>query len=380
MELVRFKDIPGQTQVKDRLRQMRDQERIPHALLLSGPPGVGKTMLARAFMAYAHCEHPHDGESCGTCRNCRLHADISHPDVHFSYPIPKNKAKGILIAEDLIGPWQQMLRESPAMSPERWLDLSDAGNSQPAIHVEEAKEILRMTSFPPFVSKLKFFMIWLPEKLNAEAANRLLKIIEEPSEGTCFLLVSNNELEVLPTIFSRTQRLHTGLIDTADIAGYLQHRWHIDPLAASRLAPVAAGSLAKADQLGSHSGETDEFRRVFQALMRDAYSRKIENLRKAADAIAAFGREKILRFLNYFQSMLRENFIYNIRVPALNHLTPEDEAFSRNFSPFINAGNIEEMMSQTDRARLEIARNGNAKIVLFDFFLLIVGLIRKKAK
>lgn len=347
MDVTRFRDVPGQEEAKRRLRIAVEEGKLPHALMLSGPSGLGKMMLARAFMAYAHCEHPHDGEPCGQCRNCRLHADIDHPDVHFSFPIVKSAAKHYLTSDDRHDVWVKMLTEYPLMTPRNWLDLIDAGNSQPAIHVEEAQDIIRFAAFPPYATQLKFFVIWLPERLRPEAANKLLKVIEEPSRGICFILVSNNDLEVLPTIMSRAQRIE--------------------------VRPTAVTSDQALDP-----EETAEFRLVFQSLMRDAYQRKIGNIKRLSESTATWGREKLTRFFTYMTAMIRENFIYNLRIPKLNHLDAQDEVFSRNFSPFIHAGNVEEMIAECDRARNEITRNCNPKIVLFDFFLLIVALIRRK--
>lgn len=347
MDVTRFRDAAGQEEAKRRLRMAVDSGKLPHALMLSGPSGLGKMLLARAFMAYAHCENPHDGEPCGHCRNCRLHADIDHPDVHFSFPIVKSAAKHYLTSDDRHDVWVKMLTQHPLMTPRNWLDLIEAGNSQPAIHVEEAQDIIRFAAFPPYATQLKFFVIWLPERLRPEAANKLLKVIEEPSRGICFLLVSNNELEVLPTIMSRAQRIE--------------------------VRPTAVTSDQALDR-----EETAEFRQVFQTLMRDAYQRKIGNIKRLSESTATWGREKLTRFFTYMTAMIRENFIYNLRIPQLNHLDAQDEAFSRNFSPFLHAGNVEEMIAECDRARNEITRNCNAKIVMFDFFLLIVALIRRK--
>lgn len=379
MEVIRFSQIPGNEEAKTSLRNAVDSGRLPHALMLSGPSGIGKMLLARAFMAYAHCENPADGEPCGHCRNCRLHAETDHPDVHFSFPIVQNKSRGVVVSDDCKEQWHKMLEEAPAMPFEYWLETLDCGNSQPAIQVAEAQDIIRSAAFPPYSTRLKFYVIWLPERMNAEAANKLLKVIEEPDPGICFLLVSDNELEVLPTIFSRTRRIRMSPIDRADMERYLVRRWGVDERLASRLAPLADGSIARADELGSNQGETEEFRKVFQTVMRDAYSRRVGALKEISDDVAGFGREKSIRFLTYVSQMIRENFIYNLRMPQLNRLTPEDEAFSRNFSPFINAGNVEDLMQETDRARREIARNCNARIVLFDYFLLITALIRRKA-
>ena len=375
---MKFSDIPGQLQVKDQLRTLADCGRIPHAILLSGREGLGKMMLARAFAQYVHCENPHDGEPCGTGRSCRMHADNAHPYVHYVYPFVKSEKTRRLVSTDVLPLWQEMLARHPAMPMETWLELIGAGNSQPMIYVNDAEEVIRADSFPPFASAWKFFIIWLPERMKAEAANKLLKVIEEPSPGTVFILVCDNELQLLPTIFSRTQRFRLGAITEEEIAGYLRRTFSLDEERARRLAHISEGNLLKAFRLGSHSGETDEFRELYQLVMRTAYAKKPAKLREIGDATAAFGREKIRRFLLYATRMFRENFIYNLRMPQLQSMTPEEEAFSRNFSPFVNHSNIEDLVAETDRARIDIERNANAKVVLFDYFLLIIILLHRK--
>lgn len=377
---MRFSDIPGREEVKDRLREMVGTGRIPHALMISGPAGTGKMMMARAFMQYVHCLNPVDGEPCGKCTQCKMHQELANPDVHFTYPIVKSKARKILESDDCQEEWHRMLAEAPAMPQEHWLDIIEAGNSQPAIHVEEAERIVELSNFPPYSAKVKFFCIWLPEKLNIAAANKLLKLIEEPSPGICFLMVCDNELELLPTIYSRTQRIQMGPADRESMELYLRQRWHLDEQSAFKFAPLTRGSIARADELGSDSSEQDAFRDLFQQIMRNAYSRRVGALRTIADSMAAFGREKLIRFFTYMAAQIRENFIFNLRMPPLNVLTPEEEAFSRNFAPFVNAANVEDISEAIDEARIDIEKNCNSKLVIFDFFMILIPAIRRKCE
>lgn len=343
---MRFSEIPGQEQAKSQLREMADSGRLAHAVMLSGPEGTGQMMLARAYAQYVHCESPAEGEPCGRCRSCRLHEELSHPDVHFSYPIVKAKSKGLVVSADLTSKWKEMLTLHPEMPRSAWLDLIGAGNSQPAIHVEEAAEIVKADAYPPYASDHRIFIIWLPERLRNEAANKLLKVIEEPSPGTLFLLVSDNEQQVLPTIFSRVQRVHT-------IGG--------------------AGIEVKTD-----TSEQEEFLDIYRDVMRNAYAKRVGALRRLSERVAAMGREKIRRYLDYSARMLRENFIHNMGLPPLNTMNGQEEAFSQRFSPFINHNNVEAFLAETDRARRDIERNANSKIVLFDYLLLTIILLHKK--
>lgn len=374
---MKFSDIPGHRNIKEELRHIVDEDRIPHALMLSGPSGSGKMMLARAFMQYVHCQNRQDGEPCGKCPACRLHEELDHPDVHFSFPVVKVDKKYEL-CDDNKEQFKQFLTETPTMPYEHWLELLNSNQKRPIIYEAESDEIIRNAAFLPYTSKIKFFLIWLPEKMNLEAANKILKVLEEPGVGTCFILVSNNDQEVLPTIYSRTRPIHVGKLSREEIQEYLKSRWNIDDNTAFRLAPLADGSMIRADELGTNSGENEEFMSLSQQLMRNAYARQVGNLKKLSESVALLGREKIIRFLRYISNMIRENFIYNLRMPQLNKQTPEEEMFSRNFSPFINVANVESLASETDRARIEIERNCNAKIVLFDYFLLFIPLIRKK--
>ena len=375
---MRFSDIPGHEDVKQTLRGLVESGHVPHALMLSGPAGTGKMMLARAYAQYLHCESPRDGEPCGQCRNCRLHAELTHPDLHFVYPIVKNKKLGYVISSDRAEAWQRMITEYPAMPEEKWQEIIEAGNSQTAIYVEESADIIRQDSYPPYASARKIFLIWQPERMRVEAANKLLKVLEEPSEGTIFIMVSDNELQVLPTIFSRVQRVHAGRLSDSDIAAYLMSRHGFNEAAAAQYGRLCAGSLIRADELGSHSGENEEFLAIYQEVMRSAYAKRVARLRQISDKLAGFGREKIRRLLDYMARMIRENFIYNMKMPQLSAMTPDEEAFSTRFSPFVNHANVEDFLAETDRARRDVERNANAKVVLFDYFVITIILLHRK--
>lgn len=376
---MKFSDIPGHEKTKDALRLLADSGKMPHALMISGPSGIGKMMLARAFMQYAHCEAPVDGEPCGQCQSCRQHLSFNHPDTHFIFPVVKSESKKIYSSEDRIEQWQRMLKECPEMIPERWLDIIDAGNSQPSIYVRDSENIIRAESYSSFNSKYKFFTIWLPEKMRPEAANKLLKVIEEPTEGTVFILVSNNEAEVLPTIFSRTRRFNLLQVEDADIRSFISSHYQVSDLEMHSILKVSAGRVAKAIELATHSGERDEFGNLFRLIMRSAYAKQPAKLREIGDAASTMGREKLRRFLLYMTDMARENFIYNLRMPQLSAMTREEENFSSRFSPFIHHGNVEEMVEEISQASTHIGRNANSKVVLFSLFLKIIPLLHRPA-
>ena len=377
---MRFSDIPGHSEIKDNLLTLVKTGRIPHAILVSGPEGSGKMMLARAFAQYLHCESPRDGEPCGECRNCRLHENLTHPDLHFVYPIVKSEKPKRHVSADMAEQWLRMLTENPTMPTEKWLEIIEAKNSQPQIYVEEADEIVRADSYPPMSTPYKIFIIWQPERMTVETANKLLKVVEEPSDDTLFIFVCDDELQLLSTIFSRVQRFQAGRLSDMEIRRYLAQAHGIPTHQADKIAQSCNGSLIRADEAATHSGENEEFLTLYQEIMRSAYGKRVAKLRQLSDSIGGYGREKIRRFLFYMAYMIRENFIYNMKQPLLITMTPEEEAFSTKFSPFVNHLNVEDFAAETDRARRDIERNANPRLVLFDYFILCIILLHRKEK
>lgn len=371
---MRFSDIAGHSETIDSLRSIVDGGRIPHAILLSGISGIGKFRLARALSQYIHCTHRHDGDSCGVCPSCLQHRKHNNPDLHFVYPVVKKEGKQI--STDFIDEWKEMLNDWSYMPVERWNDIINAGNSQPAIYVTESEQIISRASLSAFQENYKIFLIWQPEKLRPEAANKLLKVIEEPVEDTIFILVSNDDSRLLPTIFSRTQRFNMRPLSGNEIERHLAQKARVSTDLAAAASRIAEGSMAKAEELACHPEEIMEFSSIFKEMMRMAYGLRASALKRLSETAAAMGREKLGRFLDYCGRMVRENFIYNLSMPEISLLTPDEEQFSQRFAPFIHSANVEGLSNEISRAAADIERNANAKIVMFDLMLLISQWVR----
>ena len=374
---MRFRDIPGHEDVKERLRAMADERRVPHALLLEGPVGSAKFMLIRALAQYIHCEnHTPDGDSCGKCPSCLQHQTFNHIDTIYSFPVIKKAGKST-ISNDCFGEFKNFISDSPYMDIEKWIAMLGNINSQPVIYVEEGAELIRRLNFTARQSLFKIVLLWLPERLKEETANKLLKLIEEPHPDTIFLMSSDNSRAILPTIYSRVQRIAVSRYSDDEIKHFLTASYPVSETDAETLARLSSGNVIEALSLVDISRMRQQFLDYFIELMRKAYQRKIGLLRQWSNDVTALGREQIIKFLDYASRLIRENFILNLHVDQLNYLTEDERKFSVNFARFINERNVLKMFEVLNKAREDIAGNANPKIVLFDLAVKTILLIKQ---
>ena len=370
---MKFSEIPAHNSVKRQLVDMVDNEKIPHALLFEGKSGIGKMMLARALAQYIHCPNRSNGDSCGICPSCLQHQSFNHIDTHFSFPVIKVENKsGAPVSDDWIDQWRQLLSDSPYMDMNTWVDLLGNPNAQPLIYVEESSALIHKLNFSSHAARFKIVLMWLPERMNEPSANKLLKLLEEPHDDTLFILVSNEPTKILPTIYSRLQRIQVKRLDDNVIAQYLERHFGVATDQAQGIARLAEGSILEATHRLSTSDESKQFLEMFISLMRFAYQKKVGELRKWSNNVAEFGREKCCRFMEYCERLTGENYIYNLRNPQLVALDYEESKFSTNFARFINERNVEQLRRLFIEARRDIAGNANAKIVLFDIAVSII--------
>lgn len=377
---MRFNDIAGHQEVKERLMKMVADNRMPHALMLYGPEGSGKLMLARALVQRLHCTNPTaDGDSCGTCPACRQQASHNHVDTHYTFPTLKKKSGDDLsaVCSEHMDAWREFLDEDPYADFANWLPKVTKENGQPAIFVKEAEALSRNLNFTPRASSYKVALIWLPEKFRHEAANKLLKLIEEPFPDTKMVFVSNDPQSILPTIFSRLQRIEVKKLDTATAAEVLMKQVPgIGIEDASDAAWAADGNVSMARALLA-DGANQERLKQFIILMRLAFQRRVADLKKWSEEMAGTGREAQIKFLNYCCRMLRENFLNNTGIPDLTRMTRPEREFSQKFSRFINSRNVLPLISEFESSINDISANGNAKIIFFDLAIHVILLIKK---
>ena len=377
----------GQEEVQQRLVQMVSEDRLPHAIMLCGPQGVGKLALAVAFGCYLLGRKPDDLASADILDNPDITEHpmlrkLEHPDLHFTYPTIKLSSMGAdhkPVSDDFAREWHELIMQGPYFTLDQWLTAIGAENQQAIITAGESDELVRKLSLKSSQGGYKVSIIWLPERMNIECANKLLKLIEEPPTQTVFLMVCQEPDKLLETIRSRVQRIDVKKLPDETIRKALVERRGIDEESARRISRMVNGSWMKALQALQVGSENEQFLDLFILLMRLAYQRNVKEIRKWSESMASFGREKQKRFLEFFLRMVRENFMYNFQQSDLCYMTQEEENFARNFARFINEANVLQLYDLANRAIRDLGQNANAKIVFFDFALQVIVLLIAKA-
>ncbi|MDH6357857.1 DNA polymerase III subunit delta [Parabacteroides sp. PF5-9] len=371
-----FKDIVGQTEVKERLIRSAQTGVVPHAQLFTENGGAGAFPLALAYARYLNCKNRSATDACGACPSCLKYDELAHPDLHFVFPITTSKEKKREVCDDFLAEWRSFLRERPYFSFEQWTDYLEAGNTQAIIYSKESDEIIRKLNLKIYEADYRILLVWLPEKMHATCANKLLKVIEEPPVNTVILMVSETPDLILGTIQSRAQRIPVRPIETAAIVEVMRR----DGLAAEDAAQVAhlsGGSYLKALEVISLNEENAFFLEQFIGMMRNSWARNVKAMKAMADLLAGIGRERQKHFLSYCQHLIRENFMYRFQSSDLNYMNREEIGFATKFAPFVNERNVIDLMDELARAEQHIGQNVNAKMVFFDLSLKITVLIKR---
>jgi len=373
---MRFKDVIGQDEIKSRLVQAYKENRVSHSYLFYGAPGIGKMALAIAFAQYLSCENKEENDSCGHCPSCLKYEKLVHPDLHFVFPYITQGSQNKAISDTYIDLWRPMVSKSPYFSYRDWTANLQSENKQCMIYAAESADIIKKIGLKTYESDYKIMIMWLPEKMNTECANKILKVLEEPPHNTVFMLVSNNREEILPTIQSRTQPIKVLGIADEPLKQALVEKFGISNEAASNIVKVSKGSFLEARQQIENDEDNIFNFENFKSLMRLCYSRDVPAALDFSKSISKYSRERQKNFLNYCSVMVRENFVRNIN-ENVAYLTSDEADFSKNFSKFINERNMPSFITIFGDTCYQIERNGNSEIIFADMAFNIMKIIRK---
>lgn len=380
-----FSKILGLTHIKNHLTTSADAGRIPHAQLFVGPEGCGLLPMALAYAQYIICGNQ-NGENDGTNSACNLKFDAyAHPDMHFVFPVANSdKVKSHAVSNNYMQEWRQFITEQPYGNLFDWYRSIDIEKKQGQIGVDEALDVVKKLALKSYEGGYKVMLIWMSEKMNVSAANKLLKIIEEPPNKTVFILLCEDEEQILQTIKSRCQILHFPPLGEDAIANAL-----IDKGAnreeALRLAHEADGNFNKALDLLNKDSEDLIFEKWFVQWVRSAFKAKgnkaaIHDLILWSEEVAKTGRETQKKFLLYCMAVMRQAMLINFNAEELAYMHIESEGFQlKKFAPFIHENNILSIVKELEDAIYHIERNGNSKLILTDLSIRLTRLLHAKA-
>ena len=373
MNSMLFKDIIGQESIKKYLVRTVSNGRIPHAQLFVAPAGSGALPMAVAYAQYILCGNSNFENNNGD-QACNLKFEkLAHPDLHFAFPVAVNeRIKKHPISSKFLEDWRLFFKTNPYGSLFNWYQDLGIENKQGQIGVDEAEDIVKKLSLKSYEGGYKVMIIWMAEKMNIAAANKLLKLIEEPPKKTLLLLITENEERIIKTILSRCQVLHFRALSENDIKNALILEHAIDDYQAVKISHQANGNWNKALHLIHNDDNEQIFEKWFIAWVRSAFRAKgnasvVQDLIKWSEEIAKTGRETQKRFLKYCSHFFRQALLTNYGTNDLVFFESQTSNFDiKKFAPFVHGANIENINTAIEDALYHIERNGNAKIILLD--------------
>lgn len=366
---MRFKDIPGLEEEKKQLIEAVQNNHVAHAQLFLGNPGGGNLAMSLAFVAFINCEQPLPNDSCGTCSACSKIDKLIHPDVHFVFPVVvKGKNK---VSADYLSDWRSFVKSHPYGELNHWYKHIDAEDKQGNISKEESRNIIKNLSLKSFEAKYKVMLIWMPELMNIAAANGILKILEEPPEGTLFLLVTNDYEKLLTTILSRTQLFKIRSFSDQEVIDHLVKEENADPAKAQLAAQLAEGNMMKAVSQLIH--EEDQCEQDFQDWMRLCWKNDLTSIVELTSAFATKSKVLQKNLLQYGLAAMREGLL-------INHSVKEDESdgsFAQKFFSVLDLNKAIQLNTLLNDSLYYLERNSSAKIIFLDLSLKIASLLKK---
>ncbi len=375
-----FDQIIGQEHIKKHLKQSAENNRIPHAQLFIGKEGCGTLPMAIAYAQYLLCNSSTNSEACNIKCN-----KLQHPDLHFAFPVTTNdNVKRHPVSNLFLNDWRIFIDEQPYGNLFNWLQHIGVENKQGQIGVDEAEDIVKKLQLKSYEGGFKVMIIWMAEKMNIAASNKLLKLIEEPPSKTIFLLVTEDEEQIINTIKSRCQALHFPSLGDSDIATTLVKNENVSENEAIKIAHQSEGNYNKALHLLNNDSNDLIFEEWFITWISAAFKAKgnaavIQDLIGWSEAIAKSGRETQKQFLQYCLQFFRQALLLNYGTPDLVFLETKTNNFKlEKFAPFIHSGNILTIEKEVSDAQYHIERNGNAKIILLDLSIKLTRLLHSK--
>ncbi len=372
---MKYSSIAGQKEAVSLLEQMTLNNRIPHAILISGPPGSGQLALSLALASALQCESLQEGSACGNCQACNKSFGLIHPDIHFAFPLIKQE-KVASLSSNYMDLFREQIKANPYIDKKSWIAALDGENKQANITAEATREIIQKLSLSHYEGKAKIMIIWFPELLGKEG-NILLKLIEEPEPDTYLILVTEQEDAILPTILSRCQLIRTRLLGADDIASVLSREMKIAEKEAHEIAWLADGNMSEAIRILQN--KTEDHNLSVIDWLRCAYKAHPVEMIQWSDAFSKIPREQQKNFLRYTLYFLEQALISQYR--GVDHvlLSVVEKETLPKIVPLIPFQVIETITERLNDDLAALEQNANSKILAMATTLFIHRTLKSRA-
>ena len=372
---MKFADVLGQEEAKDRVREAVAQGRLPHALMLVGPQGVGKLALATAIASYVNCLNPQDGDSCGKCQHCTKIAKGIHPDLFYLLPvISKTEGNKQWLSEDFFSAFRSEFFQDPYLPFSQWQQILGGESKQLFISVHEIRELKRKIFLKAFEAPTKVVLIWQAETIREAAANAFLKLLEEPPERTLILLTCSDPSQLLATINSRVQRIRMGRVERPLVEAYLRDRKQLDPDLAEEFAAIAEGSPAIANEFLSESNQKMSL--LFIDWLRAVYMGQYDKIQERIEPVLAESKEFQKLFLAVAVKKLRDSLLFHLGARSLALSTRAETEFQEKFSQLMTPEKVGLMGQLIEESQGQIAGNANPQLTFIALSLRMHSILR----
>jgi len=369
--------VPGFEKQTQLLLHQITSGAFPHALLLHGPDGNGLPLMARFLAMSLMCNHK-ESTPCGNCSFCRQIENLAHPDVYWIIPVFKTSDAGA--SAKFIHRFRDFFSKNPFFTLNDWMNELESENKQLQIGVEETRNLLQHLSMTSYSGKWKIVIIWGIEKMNIEASNKILKILEEPDPFTRFICISHHPEELLPTILSRLQQITFPPLTPEHVSLCIQQYYPDFPKEKIKAASLYAEGIVRAALQWMESEEKEhEMLEIFRQGMRIALRFHPDAAQEWTEKCASFSREKQKQLLEYALQLIHKCLLLNTGLKELCYLLPAEEEFLTKFSPFVKTERIHAWEETFSLACEHLERNANSKILFMDLLFRCNELLHSKS-
>lgn len=372
---MRFSDIPGLEDEKNRLIDSFNSNKVHHAILFSGQKGSANLALSLAFSTFINCEQKSEKDSCGTCSSCNKMDKLIHPDVNFVFPVaPTPKINKEVISDKFIESWRSSVIEFPYLSIDDWFEIYGFENKQPNISKDEVRNLIKKLTLKPFESNFKINIIWLPEFLHLSTSNAMLKVLEEPPGNTLFFLVTNNDQKLISTIKSRVQNFKVKRFSDSEMKGYLSIYKDVSENEVDQAIYLSDGDLNNAQKY-LYASNSQDLEKV-KVWMRACYSQSFGDINSEVEWFNSLSKIKKRTFLTYTLKLMREALVSKID-ESLSRISESEISFVSKFRTTLDSNELESIITLLDENIRFLDRNANPKILFLDLSIKISDLFRK---